>query len=528
MNLNIAYQFWQSAQRYPENTALVVGKEVYTYQELSTSVRMLAEQIKPHLTHGRVGVLATRSAEACIGLLATAWAGGTYVPLNQKLPQSKLESLFDYLNLDALIVDQAGQKLIEKYTFLNKPTLILAPSDAKGVFDAQISEISDSDTQRKQLPEPVKTGEEHLAYIEFTSGTTGKPKGVMVSNKAVRSYFDAMDEWYLVAPEARVAETCDITFDLSVHNMFFAWRSAAGLYIMRSLDMVMPTKFVQKHKITTWLSVPSVVAISRQSDDLKDNSMPSLELSLFCGEALSVEIANCWMRAAPNSIVDNIYGPTEATIACLRQTWNRDGATTPARQIVAIGKTYKGMRAMIVDDNLNPVADGVAGEIVLCGEQLAEGYFQQAELTSERFPLISGERWYLTGDLGLRDENQIFHHLGRIDNQIKLHGYRIELEEIEMWLKDVAQTELSAAVAWPTVNGVAKGIVGFCVGSAISSNDIISQLNDKLPRYMQPSKVIEIESMPLNSNGKTDRHALVAMLDDIAINDTPNQSRVVR
>lgn len=305
-----------------------------------------------------------------------------------------------------MIVDQAGQKLIEKSTYQRKPALIFTPDEVKGAFNADNLVISD--TLSEQLPKPVETGPKHLAYIEFTSGTTGKPKGVMVSNKAVRSYFDAMQEWYSVAPDARVAESCDITFDLSVHNMFFAWNSGAGLYVMPPLDMIAPTRFVRKHQITTWLSVPSVVAISRESGDLQNNSMPSLELSLFCGEALSVEIANSWMRAAPNSIIDNIYGPTEATIACLRQTWSQDGVITAERQIVAIGETYKGLRAMIVDESLNPVAEGTPGEIALSGDQLAEGYFQQVELTSARFHTIDGERWYLTGDLGQKIRTKFF------------------------------------------------------------------------------------------------------------------------
>lgn len=512
MNLNIAYNFWLSAQKYPENVALVSGKETYSYTDLADSVIQLAQQLKPHLTHGRIGILGTRSAQACIGLLATAWAGGTYVPINLKLPKSKIEDLLELLDLDAIIVDQAGQKLITKNSYQHQPALIFTPSDTKGRF--KVENPSNISKFSEQLPQPSETGAKHLAYIEFTSGTTGKPKGVMVSNKAVRSYFDAMEEWYTVPPDARVAESCDITFDLSVHNMFFAWNSGAGLYVMRPLDMIAPTRFVRRHQITTWLSVPSVAAISRESGDLQDNSMPSLELSLFCGEALSVEIANSWKRAATNSIVDNIYGPTEATIACLRQTWSSDGVITPERQIVAIGEPYKGLRAMIVDDNLNPVGVGRPGEIALSGDQLAEGYYQQTELTNERFPTIAGKRWYLTGDLGLKDENQIFHHLGRIDNQIKLHGYRIEIEEIEMWLKEIAQTELAAVVAWPNVKGVVEGVVGFCVGSDISANDVISKLNEKLPRYMLPSKIVGIDCMPLNSNGKIDRRALVAMLDE--------------
>ena len=518
MNYNIAYSFSENARISPDSTALALGKSQLSYGELLRSVRTLGSRLHCTLnsgnseSSGRVGILATRSIEACAGILATAWAGGTYVPLGQKLPESRLLQLFELLDLDALVVDEAGRKLLSDDILAAAPIAIYAPGPTPGSFvDARNGEAIDAQVL---LSAPVSTDADHLAYVEFTSGTTGMPKGVMVSNGAVRSYIDAMKRWYDFGPDDRAAETCDITFDLSVHNMLMAWDAGAALHLMRPLDMLTPARFLARNGITTWLSVPSVVAMARETGALQPGSMPSLRISLFCGEALPADVANAWMAAAPNSVVDNIYGPTEATIACLRQTWSENGLVTGERGIVAIGEPYDGMEAMILDSDLNPVADGQAGEIALSGRQLADGYFRQPDLTAERFPVIGGKRWYLTGDSGYCDEGGIFHHLGRLDNQIKLKGYRIELEEIDMKLREAARVDLAATIAWPVRDGVAQGIVGFCTGASTDANDILSRLREALPAYMVPSRVEIIDAMPLNANGKIDRKALAARLEN--------------
>mgnify|MGYP003630827584 CR=1 FL=1 len=219
------------------------------------------------------------------------------------------------------------------------------------------------------------------------------------------------------------------------------------------------------------------------------------------------------MKAAPNSIVDNIYGPTEATIACLRQTWTVEGRQTESRAIVAIGEPYPGMEAEIVGPDGQPVENGDAGEIALAGAQLADGYFQQPELTAARFPARNGKRWYLTGDRGYRDEDGVFHHLGRLDNQIKLHGHRVELEEIDTRLRKAAGTDMAVAVAWPVSDGVAEGLVGFYSASQHDSQQIRDYLRSVLPPHMIPARIEAIETMPLNANGKIDRNALSRRLE---------------
>ena len=513
---NIADVLYSTEKLHPENTAIVAWKSSVSYSGLASSVRRVAASISPKLSHGRCGILGTRSIEACVAILGIAWAGGTYVPISLKYPEQRLVELLDMLELNVLIVDRAGLKLLSETVRKHCPDLLLVPAETPGEFGAEAGDVPVAPAAPLERPSPV--GADHLAYIEFTSGTTGKPKGVMVSTGAVVSYMEAMRGWYDFAPEDRAAETCDITFDLSVHNMLMTWQAGACLYIMRPLDLVAPARFINKHKITTWLSVPSLVAIMKQTGELSPGCLPSLRISLFCGEPLPLQVARDWAAAAPNSIVDNIYGPTEATIACLRQPWAGQGAetgmVTQSRGIVAIGDPYPGMKTMIVDADLNPLPDQVPGEIALGGSQLAEGYFAQSALTAERFPVIGGERWYLTGDRGYRDADGVFHHLGRLDNQVKVNGHRVELEEIDMQIRKAAGTDMACAVAWPVSHGSAQGIVGFSAGGEADADTIRSSLRNHLPPHMVPNRVHVLDTLPLNGSGKVDRKALAVMLDE--------------
>ncbi|AYG59828.1 amino acid adenylation domain-containing protein [Rhizobium jaguaris] len=512
MTENIALPLCRHSLERPDALALSVNGRELSYRELATLSRRIASCLQTVARTRRVGILATRSLAACAGILGTAWSGSTYVPLNPRLPQARLVDLFSTLDLDALIVDARGAALLTPEVLAAAPRTVLAGDEgipsADGTNIRSFSMLDDPGPDK-----PADIAEDHLAYIEFTSGTTGTPKGVMVPVSAVNHYLKVMQNWFGLTPDDRAAETCDITFDLSVHNMFLTWHAGASLHVMNPLQMVAPARFIRDRAITSWLSVPSIIAMMRQNRTLEADTLPSLRLSFFCGEPLPAGAARAWAKAAPNSRIENIYGPTEATIACLRQPVIEPIAITPNREIVAIGRAYPRMAARIVDMGLRPLPSGTPGEIALSGAQLAKGYFGQPELTAERFPLIDGERWYLTGDLGVEDEDGTLHHLGRLDNQVKVLGNRVELEEIEMHLRATSKSDHVAAVAWPLADGSAKGIVGFVSGAALDAATIKEELRKRLPSYMVPSVVHRVGDLPLNGNGKVDRKALVTRLD---------------
>jgi acyl-CoA synthetase (AMP-forming)/AMP-acid ligase II len=185
---------------------------------------------------------------------------------------------------------------------------------------------------------------------------------------------------------------------------------------------------------------------------------------------------------------------------------------TAGRGFEAIGTALGGCEAIVVDSEGAEVPDGMVGELAIGGVQLAQGYLGQPQLTTQKFPVLNDKRWYLTGDFAVRDLSGVFHCLGRIDNQIKVSGYRIELEEIDAALRKVSGQNLVGAVTWPIVDGVAKGIFGFVAGSQIDHAELTVALKQKLPPYMVPNRVINLNVIPLNSSGKVDRRALADLL----------------
>ena len=509
---NLALPLYRASLRAPAALAIVAGKNECSYGEAATLARRMAGLFEGVRNSGRIGILASRSTAACIGILGASWSGGTYVPLNLKLPEERLLHLLGVLDLDALVVDARGAALITPKVAAVAPRTIVCGDDANALSGVCPRAIRLSDIAEGGPAEPVSVSPDTIAYIEFTSGTTGVPKGVMVPAGAVNHYLRVTQEKFGLRADDRVAETCDITFDLSVHNMFLTWNAGAALHLMSPLEMISPSRFIRDRAISAWLSVPSIIATMRKTKALVPGSLPSLRLSWFCGEALPVGAARAWAAAAPNSHVENIYGPTEATVACLWQAAVEPIVATPSREIVAIGEPYPGMQAAILDESLRPLPAGTPGEIALSGAQLAQGYFGQPELTESRFPMIDGQRWYLTGDLGMQDGDGLFHHLGRIDNQVKVLGNRIELEEVEMHLRAASGSDHVAAVAWPIRDGLAEGIVGFVVGER-EPQEIQTTMRASVVGYMVPGTIHMVDALPLNGNGKVDRKALAATLD---------------
>jgi acyl-CoA synthetase (AMP-forming)/AMP-acid ligase II len=245
---------------------------------------------------------------------------------------------------------------------------------------------------------------------------------------------------------------------------------------------------------------------------------PSLRLTIFGGEPLPAATARAWQKAAVNSQVDNQYGATETTIASHFEPCSGELNITPDRGTVAIGRPFPGTLGAIVDEDRNFLPTGETGELAICGPQVTAGYWQNEALTGERFPLLDHpqyglQKWYLTGDLAYQEASGIFHCLGRIDHQVKILGNRIELGEIEAHMRDVCGSDLVAAVVRAGEPGAMSDIIGVTTGSDIDEDAMREALRTRLPSYMLPRRIIRLDSMPLNSSGKIDRNAIVALLD---------------
>jgi acyl-CoA synthetase (AMP-forming)/AMP-acid ligase II len=239
---------------------------------------------------------------------------------------------------------------------------------------------------------------------------------------------------------------------------------------------------------------------------------------LFCGEPLPVAYAQLWQEAAPNSVLESLYGPTETTIAIAGYRW--DPAVSPQQclnDIVPLGKVFAGQRFRIIDRERNPVRDGDCGELCLSGSQVSSGYWNDSSKTEEQFiELAAGEpdRWYRTGDVVKQDESGCLHYLGRIDHQVKVRGRRVELQEIEAVLRRACGTGDVVSVPWPAKDGTAEGVTAFVSGvRALNRHGVLTYCRRFLPEYMIPRDIYVLDSMPLNLNGKVDRKRLVNLLE---------------
>jgi amino acid adenylation domain-containing protein len=421
-------------------------------------------------------------------------------------------------NLDALIVDQAGMDLLSDRVLECAPRRILFGAGAKpplhalefrGIELESLAELPDEGPDQ-----PVNVPEDALAYIIFTSGSTGTPKGVMIETGSVAQFCRVVQERCEFLSTDRVSQVAELTFDNSVLDLYVTWAAGAGLYVVPASQLMAPAKFIREHGLTIWFSVPSTACIMERMKMLQPGAFPSLRCSIFAGEALPIAAARAWQIAAPNSVVENFYGPTEVTVDCIRQRLEDPPNVTRDRGSLAIGKPFPGIQAGIVDANLNFLPRGEQGELVVSGRQVARGYFQDPELTAARFPTIAGRRWYRTGDLAYEDSSGAFHHLGRIDNQVKILGNRVELEEIEAHLREVVGTDLVAAVAWPVADFRATGVVAFHCTPGVTRDAVRDGMKKRVPDYMVPQRVHQLDALPLGSSGKIDRKALLRMLDE--------------
>ncbi len=500
-NPNLVTAFYEHSVADPRRLALVVGGTSYSYGELAGASQQLAR----HVNHGaRVGILASRSLEAYAGVLGTLWAGATYVPINPNIPDERLSQILSITSLDAIVADDAGLERLKGR--LSK----IAPPLLPGAADLRAASFN---PDRK----PAVVREVDLAYIIFTSGTTGVPKGVMIETGSVVQLLHVMQRRFGFRADDRVSQASELTFDVSVFDMFMTWTAGAALYVVPAAQLMAPGKFIRENRLSIWFSVPSIALFMQRIGMLAPDAYPSLRYSLFAGEALPLVSAQAWQAAAPNSFVENLYGPTEATVICIGQRLTEPPNATPNRGVLAIGDPFEGIEADVVDTSFNSLMESMPGELVLCGRQLARGYFNDPEATSIRFPVIRGRRWYRTGDLVCRDATGAIHHLGRIDNQVKVLGNRVELEEVEAHLRAVTGTDSVVAIAWPIVSGRATGVVAFLCGSHIGTHAAREAMRQLVPNYMVPQQIFEIETMPLGESGKFDRLALMRRLEQTSV-----------
>jgi amino acid adenylation domain-containing protein len=516
--------FMRSAHNFPQRPAVVAEGRVLSYGELREWACRIAATIQKYPDFSATSltaVFAYRSTAAFAGVLGALLSGNGYVPLNRTFPEGRTQVMFERSEARSLVVDAKSLPQLDALLEGSPEPLLVILADVADVssFAAKWpvhSFVGSEDLQPSSAWQEPALETDSLAYLLFTSGSTGTPKGVAVAQRNVRSFVDYMVDRYEVTENDRLSQVFDMTFDLSAFDMFVAWESGACVCCPSQKELIKPDGYIKNSHLTMWFSVPSTTVFMKQLGLLKPGRYPELRVSLFCGEPLPVSSIQAWSEAAPHSIVENLYGPTELTIACTLYRW--DPLRSPDESemgIIPIGYPYPGMSYLVVDDQLNEVAPGEEGEMLMTGPQMSLGYWRDAKKTSEAFITPPGHTqiYYRTGDRVRRPYSSgPLIHLGRIDSQIKVLGHRVELGEIEATVRKHCGSDAVVALGWPRTSSGYGGVEVFVEGQA-PGDHLREDVRAELPDYMVPRRFHFRDRLPRNPNGKLDRKAISKLLD---------------
>ena len=472
----------------PERAAHVSDGRTLTYGELRAQSDALASWLTQQLGDNRapIAVIGHKENEMLVAFLGAVKSGRPYVPIDLSIPAQRAER----------IVQSAGA------------ALTLTPAAVREAL---------AGPRATAKPRPVAGDDPY--YIIFTSGSTGEPKGVVITLNCLTTFvvwtlgeqkFPELNETFL--------NQAPFSFDLSVMDLYSSLASGGTLFSITKEAIANPKVLYQAFPnsgITTWVSTPSFAQMCLVEKTFGPDMLPNIRRFWFCGETLANETAAQLLDRFPTAEVWNTYGPTEATVAAT--SIRVDRAVLAQHAPLPVGYVMPGTRITIMDEHRAAVPEGERGEIVIIGPNVSPGYLGRADLTEKAFFATDGTRAYRTGDWGRTRAGLIFFE-GRMDGQIKLHGYRIELGDIESHLRNLPQIS-DAVVLVVEKNGKPDSLAGFVVlrergaGSDFEiSLQFKKQLADRLPNYMVPRKFSFLDAFPMTANGKADRRKLAELL----------------
>jgi amino acid adenylation domain-containing protein len=508
--------FAESARRCPDRPALEVPDRVLTYDELLCSAVGLATRIVE--THGRppsrIALLSARTAAAYVGYLAIHRLGAVAVPLNPDHPRRRNLDIARRAGIDLAIVEPAVADLFATVPEASRPTVLTLGDDAANRAGA-------APEAGASLPVPVDP--DRLAYIVFTSGSTGEPKGVPIRHRNLSAYLSYNIGRYQVGPGSRASQVFGLNFDASVHDMFVTWGAGGTLVVPGDSEIYYPVEFALRRELTHWHSVPSLITLAQHVGDLRPGVLTGLRHSLFGAEPVAGKHAALWRSVAPESAIHNLYGPTETTITCTAHTLTGESAAwrLGANGTVPIGAPHPSVEAVVLDEAGCPAEEG---ELCLRGAQRFDGYLDPAHNAGRfvRFeyghgPAVPHEsdgsppvaHWYRTGDRARWEEGNLVHY-GRLDHQVKVRGHRVEIGDVEAALRGHPAV-VEAAVIAVLRAGQTQLAAGYS-GTRLDHPEFFQWLNERVPGYMIPSPIRYFERLPLNENGKIDRRRLTELL----------------
>lgn len=484
----------ESLQAHRNEPAFLIEGRAHSYDQLIGAIQKVRHAVRQRVpaTEHVVALVANDDLLTYASIIALWFEGKAYTPLAPSSPPDRNRRILKSSGASILLSSGTMPDVVPEERIVRTEALPAAIID---------------DWER-----PAGTADE-LAYLLFTSGTTGQPKGVPITVGNLSAFLEAHAALGAVPGKGdRCLQMFELTFDLSVVSYLLPLlRGACVCTVPRdAIKYAAIAELIEDHRVTHALMVPSIINLMRPY--LHEVDASSLEFSLFCGEALPEQLAQDWAACASNATILNVYGPTEHTIYCTHYAYERNGANKSHHGVLCIGKAMAGSQLVVRDEGGRLHARDAEGELCLSGAQLTPGYWNDTERTEAAFFTTEYDgkrtRFYLTGDHCRIDGDGDILYLGRADQQVKVQGYRVELQEIEHHARVFLAGPQAVALAIPNLDGNTEIALVIETAAAMDKAPLIEHLRQCIPAYMVPQHVRFIGTFPLNVNGKTDRKAL--------------------
>jgi amino acid adenylation domain-containing protein len=511
-----------AAAERPHQLAVALGSARLTYQELEAESSRIAHALvdvgcRPG---DRVCLFVGKSPLAVAAMLGSLKAGCLYVPIDLASPPARLAKIVAAADPAAVLLGAgaAGRLdgVVDSLGGIEGVAVVALEEGASGEsFDVAVACAGLADYPA--AAPAVEVTPDDGAHILFTSGSTGVPKGVVITHRNVCAFLDWAIPYFGIDDSDRVSGHAPFHFDLSTFDVYGALSAGAELHLVAPEQSLMPrdiAALIDRERLTQWFSVPSVMSYMASFGSVPDGGFASLRRIIWCGDVLPTPVLIHWMQRVRGPTYTNLYGPTEATIASSYHTVEAPPSDETAP--IPIGAACGGEELLVLDEQQHPVAPGETGDLFIGGAGLSPGYWRDDEKTEAAFvpdprSPQSGRRVYRTGDRARVGLDQLVYFLGREDSQIKNRGHRIELGEVEAAVNALEDVREAAVVGVAT--GGFEGTAVCCAfapeeNRPVAQADVRSALRESLPPYMVPTRWLVLPTLPTNANGKIDRRRL--------------------
>ena len=452
--------------------AFKIDEKIITYKKFLEDCLIFSNYIKTK-NFKNIGIIGDYEYLSYVSIFGTLISGKTYIPINQNLPIQKIKKIIKIAKIDLLSVSKISEK---KYDIL------------------KIKKINLKNLYLKKISEKKTTHNFDIAYVIFTSGTTGEPKGVPITRKNLYHYINWLINNFKVKKNSRCSQFPNIGFDLSVVDIFSTICGGGTLVIPRNIfHRNFPAQFIKKNNITHTVFVPSFIELMRNSAQLNKNNLVSLKNIFFCGEPLYQNQIEKLFKINRNLKIINAYGPSETTVSCTKLSLDKDNFKKYCHNTVSIGKCIKGIKIKLL---YNSNFKDKTYELLISGPQVFKGYLNNKNLNINKFLVINKKKYFKTGDLVTKIKGNIFFKK-RIDNQIKIRGYRVELDEIDSMIRKFGIYETKTIFK-------KLELKSFIRSTKKEVPLIFKFLKKNLPPYMIPNSIVSLKKFPKNINDKLD------------------------